>query len=135
MLNQLYEPNYLSFELLNASAREQWYNEIFVPCNQVINRVIKNIENYDVNCRWRWRELEETRKRIVGIAKRLHLVYLKKDSGNEIHNAKLPYEKFSYNKELSEQCIAYTKQLDIHRKQSVYDIIPKFNEMINDEKK
>jgi len=135
MLNQLYEPNYLSFELLNASAREQWYNEIFVPCNQVINRVIKNIENYDVNCRWRWRELEETRKRIVGIAKRLHLVYLKKDSGNEIHNAKLPYEKFSYNKEMSEQCIAYTKQLDIHRKQSVYDIIPKFNEMINDEKK
>jgi len=132
MLNQLYEPEYLSVELLTASARERLFHEVFLPCNSMLNNVINNIESYDEDCQWRWRELEETRKRIVGIAKRLHLAYLKKDTGKEIHAPKLPYEKDIYNNELATQCLEYTKQLDKHRSQSVHSIIPNFEEIIND---
>ena len=125
MLNKLYDPNYLSMYLINKSARKEWYYDVFVPTNTKLKNIIDNIEDYDETDRWKWKEIEEVRLRILSIAKELGLVYVNSKSKKEIHNPELDWsDDIKYSEQtLKDKFIAYTKQLDRHRKENIEDII------------
>ena len=125
MLNKLYDPNYLSMYLINKSARKEWYYDVFVPTNTKLKNIIDNIEDYDETDRWKWKEIEEVRLRILSIAKELGLVYVNSKSKKEIHNPELDWsDDIKYSEQtLKDEFIAYTKQLDRHRKENIEDII------------
>lgn len=125
MLNKLYDPNYLSMYLINKSARKEWYYDVFVPTNTKLKSIIDNIEDYDENDRWKWKEIEEVRLRILSIAKELGVVYVNSKSKKEIHNPELDWsDDIKYSEQtLKDKFIAYTKQLDRHRKENIEDII------------
>ena len=127
-LDLLYDPSYLNIKLLNSSAKHQWYDEVYLPTIEHLDELIENIDKTSEFHQNQWFILNNLKNRVVNIA-----------SYMEVHGYDKKTDKWVYwfndtsDPELAEKCLRYTQQLDAHRKQSVYDIIPNFDEIIKHE--
>jgi len=129
-LDLLYDPSYLSVKVLNIDGKQRWYEEVYAPAINYLDNLIENVESYDEDSRNYWYVLVELRKRVVNIA--MYMEVIKFDKGKEewiywLHDISI---KDTSTPELSDKCMSYTAQLDKHRKQSIYDIMSDFDEII-----
>ena len=128
-LDLLYDPNYLSVKLLNTHGKETWYWNVYTPTIEYLDSIIKNIEIQSKKVQNYWKVLDTLRTRLVNIALYTEAIGYDDNGKLQYWFAKSTVENV---KSLRQQCIDYTSQLDTYRKQSVYDIIPNFKEIIND---
>lgn len=125
-MDLLYDPNFLSVKLLGYEGKHKWHNDVYLPTIEFLDNVINNIHTYDIDSRDYWYILIDLRKRFVNIAQYMRVLQFN-ESGQL---------KFDVNIEdksddiLVDKLKKYTHQLDKYRKQSVYNLIPNFDEIL-----
>jgi len=125
-MDLLYDPSFLSVKLLSYQGKDKWHKEVYVPTIDFLDDIINNIHDYDIDSRNYWHILIDLRKRLVNIAQYMEVLRFNDDGKLEfmIYNSEKP------DNALVDKLKKYTHQLDKHRKQSVYDVIPNFDEII-----
>lgn len=121
----LYDPAHLSVLLLDYDAKNKWYHTVLQPTLVYLDETLAQIENHSENVRNYWRVLEELRKRITNLA--IYMKVLRYDENDRLEF--MIYSSENPNPKHVKQLLAYTKQLDEHRKQDITEIIPNFYEM------
>lgn len=127
-MDLLYDPHYLSVKLLNPTSKQRWWDEVCWPTLQYLDDITENIHSYDKWSQLYWKEITELRKRIVNIAQ--YMGVLQFDENNQLA---VIIDDVQPDPELIRKLKDYTFQLDKHRKQSIYDIMPHFDEIVNDQ--
>ena len=127
-MDLLYDPHYLSVKLLNPKSKQRWWDEVCWPTLQYLDDITENIHTYDKWSQLYWKEIVELRKRIVNIAQ--YMEVLQFDENNQLA---VIIDDVQPDPELIRKLKDYTFQLDKHRKQSIYDIMPHFDEIVNDQ--
>lgn len=123
----LYDPSYLSAKLLSRDAKDRWYHEVFVPTLDWIDNLIENINDYEEEVRNNWRHFLDIRERFVNIAMYIEVMKLN-DEGKltfMAHSSTYSEDRDSLVVKLKN----YTAQLDKHRGESIYDIIPDWDDL------
>jgi hypothetical protein len=93
-----------------------------------LDKIIKNVDEYETDTRNYWYVLIELRKKVVNIAIYMETLEWVADDFKLIQMPDLP--DTAHDKKLAKKLADYTKQLDKHRGQDVNDIIPGFYEYI-----
>lgn len=125
-LDLLYDPSYLNVRMLNFTGRKQWYKKIYLTTLDYIDTILEHVDDYSGEISDNWKMLLELRQRIVNIAQYANIVGL--DENGRL--APMITTSSSNSKSEIEKLKNYTTQLDQHRRQSIYDIILDFDEII-----
>lgn len=128
-LDLLYDPNYLSVNLLNATGKSMWYHSVFAPTIKYLEDVIENIETQSQVHQDQWSNVNNIRKKLVNIAQYMEVLKFNEQDRLEF----MAYSSERPNPKHITALQQYTRQLDKNRNQSVYEIMPNFDEMIKHE--
>lgn len=126
-LDLLYDPKHLNINLLNTHGKELWYWQVYVPTIEYLDYRLNNIELQTKTTQNFWKVLDNLRRRIVNIA--LYLEVIGYDDDGKLRYWFAENETVEISKQ-RENCLAYTQQLDKHRKQEIKDIMKDFYEVI-----
>ena len=127
----LYDPSRLSVKILNNQGKKAWLNE-YENWKKYYGRLMDNINNEPENVKVTWYKIDRINKDIVKIGRYTDILEPNIDKTEMIFkkSAPLAEKEHSAKAKTRLECEKYTEQLDLHRKQSVLDIFPKFYEYI-----
>ena len=127
----LYDPSRLSVKILNNQGKKAWFGE-YENWKQYYGSLMDNINNEPENVKVTWYKIDRINKDIVKIGRYTDILEPNIDKTEMVFKKSVPLAESEHNAKAKTrlECEKYTEQLDLHRKQSVLDIFPKFYEYI-----